>query len=129
MSRPTRLTVSVFPEGSSNGDATKPFFQATLTTLKYLPAFPFSTKWSPLNTALLQPPLPAGYKPLLCGTDTWKEFQVALQSQRARIMWAQLAAEGEHVRSEGYWPKTKPWKLGLWLEDATLEIPVPEEWT
>lgn len=126
---PKELTVAVFPHGSTEGDTARPFFQATLTPVRSLPALPFSTKWSPLNTMLIQPPLPQGDDRLLCGTDTWKALEIGFRSRRARLMWVGQADEDAGaVAREGHWPGVRPWRIGLWLEAATLEVPVPHEW-
>jgi len=124
---PPKLTVSVFPHKSATGDTTKPFFHATLTRMSYLPSFPYSTRWTPLNTTLVQPPIPAGDDGLLCGTDTWKAFEVVASTQKARLMWVKMGEEDE-VERGGHWPDVKSWAIGLWLEDATLVVPEPEEW-
>lgn len=123
-SPPKELSVSVYPF-ESNEDG-QPFFSATLTPSRWLPAVPFSTNWLPLNTYLVQPPLPAGSDKVTCGTDEWRGFEVTVHAKRARLAWAQMQQQETQDGQGNYWPTLKPWKLALWLEDATLEIPVPD---
>ncbi|KAI9704647.1 MAG: hypothetical protein M1820_005395 [Bogoriella megaspora] len=121
------LTISVFPPGT---DDSTPFFTATLTPMKWVPPIPnFSTKYLPLSTILAQPPLPSGDEAMLCGTDLWRTFKVNAHAKKARCTWIAVA-ESTRKDQEAYWPATKdlkPWSIGLWLEDATLDFPAPEE--
>jgi len=41
-------------------------------------------------------------------------------------MWVEQEVT-EQVEEGEWWPGVKTWRLGLWLENATLNIPVPEE--
>ncbi|KAK5128559.1 hypothetical protein LTR85_003230 [Meristemomyces frigidus] len=130
-SPPSQLTVSVFPPESSAAaapDTVEPFFRATLTPMRYVPAFPYSTKWtsSLLSTIFYQPPLPAGDDRLLCATERWKAFTAVAATRTARLMWVEAAGD-DKVKREGYWPEVKPWSIGMWLENATLDIGAPEE--
>lgn len=124
---PKELTVSVFPPRSSTPQADVPFFKATLTPMRFLPTFPLSTKWMPLNTTLVQPPIPAAEDGLLCGTEVWRMFEVVATTREAKLTWVKVTGE-ESVAREGYWPDVKPFNVGVWLENASLDIPVPEEW-
>ena len=122
------LTVSVCPPAGRE-DSDRPFFTATITPSKWLPAFPFSTAWLPMNVTLVQPPLPAGENELLCGTEDWKMFRPKLFTKRARLMYASAAAGNDDMDEDRHWPNSSqvnPWSVGLWIEDATFEIPVPE---
>ncbi|KAK5135207.1 hypothetical protein LTR08_005456 [Meristemomyces frigidus] len=129
-SPPRELTVSVYPPRliESHTETELPFFRVTLTPMRYLPAFPYSTTWTAavLNSTFVQPPIPAGDDGFLCGTETWKTFEAVAATRKARLMWVKTA-EADNVGREGHWPDVKPWPVGLWLEDATLDIPVPEE--
>ncbi|KAK3638075.1 hypothetical protein LTR56_013285 [Elasticomyces elasticus] len=124
-SPPSDLTVSVYPHDAGISD--KPFFRATLTPARYLPTFPLDTAWLPLNMTFVQPPIPSSDDSVLCGTDAWRSYKVAGRTRRARVMWTRVE-QGEELAEKGYWPLVPLWKLGLWLEDATLDIPKPEEW-
>ena len=47
-------------------------------------------------------------------------------TRKARLMWADV--EGSDIDiADSRWPNIKPWSIGVWLEDATLMIPVPEQ--
>lgn len=79
------------------------------------------------HTTFVQPPMPAGDDGLLCGTHSWKAFDAVAATSKARLMWVKSAGDDE-VDRQGHWPDVKPWSIGLWLEDASLDIPAPEEW-
>ena len=53
---PGPLTLAVYAPDPS---AKTPFFSATLTPFRWLPAIPLSTRFLPLSTTLAQPPVPA----------------------------------------------------------------------
>jgi len=140
---------------SAGGEAEKPFFEAMLTPWKYVPPFPLSTGWLPLSTLVVQPPLPsasgldsglssglgsgvdagsgsrsgptllekAEEVKLLCGTETWKSFEIGASTRKARMMSVRVESEPQSK----WWPDVTPWSFGVWLENATLVIPVPEE--
>ncbi len=139
---PAVLKVDVFPPDEA--DST-PFFTATLKPFQWFPAIPFSTKacpWLGLNVHLVQPPLPASTKAgeeILCGTDDWMKLLPYMATNKARGMWvdikeskARKEVDGESQAllggkgNKGWFPDVKPWKIGLWLEDATLIFDKPE---
>lgn len=138
------LTVEVYPPDPT---ATHPFFTAHLQPFSYLPALPFSTSILPylgLDTHLIQPPLPASEAPgeeELAGTNQWLKTLPLLHTKSARGMWVQLkreqARKGEQsseadplLRGDAelrrWWPQLEPWKIGMWLEGATLVFKEPE---
>jgi len=121
------MTVSVYPPESVESPHV-PFFKATLTPSRFFPSFPISTNWIPLNTILVQPPLPQGEQAVLCGTDVWQTFKTTASTHKARLAWIDVPDDGS-VMQRGYWPVTSPWRFGLWLEDALLDIPRPDEST
>ncbi|KAI9854001.1 MAG: hypothetical protein M1813_001592 [Trichoglossum hirsutum] len=142
---PTTLKVQVFPPDQK---ALRPFFTATLQPFRWLPAVPFSTKtagYVGMDVFLVQPPLPAGDKPgeEECGTTEWMGSMPYLYSSKARGMWVDAKsakdseAQGESGEQqplldtselESWWPESsKLWKIGLWLEEATLIVPEPEK--
>jgi len=123
---PRSLTVSVYPPQKS-GNPDTPFFRATLTPASYLPSFPLSTAWMPINMTFVQPPIPAGEDAELCGTDAWRSYHVLSRTKRARVMWVKHD-ESAKVAPKGFWPVLHPWSFGVWLEEATLDITKPEEW-
>ncbi|KAI9677714.1 MAG: hypothetical protein M1829_002486 [Trizodia sp. TS-e1964] len=132
---PDTLTVEVFPPGEN----TAPFFTATLRAFRWVPAVPY---WQGLVEAcgvdmfLVQPPLPAGKAKEECGTQEWRKTKAVFSSPRMRGMWVDLNARavgGGEAQAllgggeEGWWPEIRPWAMGLWLEDVTLEFGVPVE--
>jgi hypothetical protein len=119
-----------------------------LQPFRWLPAVPFSTKtagYVGMDVFLVQPPLPAGDKPgeEECGTTEWMGSMPYLYSSKARGMWVDAKsakdseAQGESGEQqplldtselESWWPESsKLWKIGLWLEEATLIVPEPEK--
>lgn len=120
-SPPSSLTVSVFPP---NRNSQHPFFTATLTPSHYMPTFPLSTAYLPTSSLIVQPPLPAGDEAMLCGTEVWRSFVIGASTKRTRWMWVKSDGVPKEDR-EGLWPDVAPYGFGVWLEDATLEIPEP----
>ena len=141
-------TVKVFPHDADPSDesapSAEPFFQATFRPLRLLPRFPLSTawlRWLGRDPTLVHPPLPEGATAAeLPGTGRrWCATAALLSGRRAALGWfdvrGPLAEEGE---KNG--PSSSPssslssggipggWRLGVWLEDAVLEFPVPETW-
>jgi hypothetical protein len=139
------LSVKVFRPDDDEATA-KPFFEATLKPFRYLPAIPFSTKvlsWF-LSTDLVLPPLPSSDRPgdeVLCSTEHWKRSSLGFYARKMRLMWSEVstpavrdgdgkrgnggsdAADGDvESGSNGWWPSYKTWRVGLWMEDATLDL-------
>ncbi|KAI9842743.1 MAG: hypothetical protein M1837_006926 [Sclerophora amabilis] len=128
------LKVEVFPPDPS---ITTPFFTATLQPFQWLPSVPFTTKLMPyfgIETRAVQPPLPASSNPdevELASSDHWFRILPRIYAARTRGMWANVKRSqksGEAVEEGGqsWWPDIQPWKVGVWLEDATLELGEPE---
>lgn len=63
---PGPLTLAVYAPDPS---AKAPFFSATLTPFRWLPAIPLSTRFLPLSTTLAQPPVPAAAPPPAAGSS------------------------------------------------------------
>ena len=77
---------------------------------------------------MVQPPIPAGDDPALVGTDTWKTWSFSAHTRKARLMWASTEDVKQAAR-DPYWPpNVHPYTVGLWLEDAVLEVGKAEEW-
>ncbi|PSN71640.1 hypothetical protein BS50DRAFT_232553 [Corynespora cassiicola Philippines] len=116
-SPPKTLDVKVFAPGSQDGDGTSPFFSCTLQPFRWLPSFPFSSRYMPLSTVLVQPPLPAakGFDSedsedpepekvdpydlnprlegqVLAGTNRWCTFPINAYSPRLRGCWVTVHA-------------------------------------
>jgi len=133
LSDPPRIKFQAFPPDPA---ATIPFFSATVQPFRWAPSFPYSTKLSPymgLDVALTQPPLPASGKDgeeELCGTDKWARSVPLVECKRTQLAWVEVEqpeGEGEEERAAAsWWPKIKPWKVGMCLENASLGFPVPE---
>lgn len=88
------------------------------------------------------PPLPASDLPgmeILCATDVWKKSTLDVYSSKSRFAWVDLTIpkvlsstksngnrQGEMDEdtspSKGWWPTYKPWRVGMWLENATLDL-------
>lgn len=134
----TRLKVFLPQEGGEDASAaqqgTAPFFQASFRTVPYVPSFPFSTAWAKyfgMDFTLVQPPLPeAGGEEAACvGTDQWCAFETTQASRRTHLVWWDLSqregGEGSKFSGlfENFWPGLGRWRLGVRMDDATVEIP------
>lgn len=100
----------------------------------------------------MQPPLPQGDSAELCGSDVWIKAKPELRSKKTRMVWwdmrqpkTGLAGEqtstaassetdallaqnrAESTGDDNWWPGLGRWRLGLWLEDAVLELGEAEE--
>ena len=138
------LKIEVFPDDPS---ATEPFFTATIQPMRWLPSFYFSSGWASYfgkDTSLAQPPLPKGDTPELCGTDQWKRSNPVLYGRNTRLVWidmkqppseSDLQGDGDeegdallarNQKNENWWPGMKRWQIGLWFDNAALEIGEPE---
>ena len=133
-SPPRSLNVAVYPP---NPEATTPFFSATLTPFRFPPPLPFASNRLPLGTLCAQPPLPQAKegpnKDVLVGTESWAEFTPVLTTSRARGCWVEMHAppkgSDEEKEAEKWWPvSVKPWSIGLWFEEGTLDVGVPRTW-
>lgn len=104
-----------------------------------------------VDTRAVQPPLPEGPDPELCGTDTWKLVNPEMYSRKTRLVWidmrqpevgekvvgvgegegaeegdALLERRGKGPREKNWWPGLRRWHIGLWFEAATLGFDEPE---
>ena len=82
----------------------------------------------------MQPPLPQGegeFKDVEVGTKEWKACNPVLKSQSTRMCWIDLEQEGVDVEERmvrgNWWPGLGRWRVGMWLENATLTLGEPEE--
>ncbi|KAF2664943.1 hypothetical protein BT63DRAFT_80795 [Microthyrium microscopicum] len=145
---PKHLQISLFPP---NPAAINPFFSATVQPFTFPPGLPLNTTWLPsyYGTTTL-PPLPSALSALdgawsaddeqidvmyAPGTDEWCEFSVIMKSRRARCCWVKVegpeAGSEEEAEAQRWWPqgkKWKPWAVGLWMENADLEITEGIKW-
>ena len=80
----------------------------------------------------MQPPLTGSEvagEEYLCGTERWVKIVPWMWTKRARGMWVGVERKGEEEGGkggEGWWPDVGVWKVGLWLEEATLVFGEPE---
>ena len=96
-----------------------------------------------LPSKCLQPPLPVGHPPEMeVGTDSWALCAPTLKSKKCRLVWLDMqqdqpvedSAEDdgppktvyEEKGAENWWPGMGRWKLGMSMDDATLEIGEPQ---
>ncbi|MCJ1269805.1 hypothetical protein MMC22_009698, partial [Lobaria immixta] len=138
------LKIEVFPYDPL---ATDPFFTATIQPMRWLPSFPFSSGWASYlgqDTHIVQPPLPKGDTPELCGTDEWKRCDPVLYGRNTRLVWIDMkqppsrsdaegdgdeegdALLGRKPNNENWWPGMKRWHVGLWFDNGALDVDEPE---
>lgn len=117
----------MYPPDTAGGERFDvPFFKATLTPSRWLPAVPMSTKYLPLDATLVQPPLLQGDDPYLAGTETWKAVPFVLRAN-CRLMWVKTDHEATKTQEE-HWPQQiKPWSFGIWMDDGIFDFDVPAE--
>ncbi|KAH7138483.1 hypothetical protein B0J11DRAFT_421942 [Dendryphion nanum] len=144
-SPPQEMTVKVYAPGSVEGDGAEPFFGVRLRPWRWVPAVPVKSKWLPVSTVHVQPPLAEGEKyavtkgkvdgevkeeDVLVGTEKWSTFEIGSAAPRARGCWVEvLEAGGRSVKAGKWWPQdVKPWGVGAWMEEGTMSIPMPNEW-
>lgn len=137
--------------------SSRPFFEARYTPISYLPSFPVSTLWLKyvgMDLRVVQPPLPEGNgsQGELPGTDTWCLALPVQYSKKASLGWFDLKQDAgtkeevterdalsqedgsgrvkvkENAISEHWWPGFGRWKLGVKMEDATIELGEGEHW-
>ena len=126
MSQSGERSVAVYPVDEANGTNTVPFFSATLTPMNWCPNFPISTRYLPLDTTLVQPPLPTGEAVYLAGTDTWKLCRLVASAKRAKLIWAEVHSPDVEAQ---HWPQVQPWSLGVFLQKGELTIKKPDEFS
>ena len=124
------FTVQLYPEDPTINE---PFFTASVQHLGFwTPTFPFSGKFLArlgLSSDMVQPPLPEGEpKDVLCGTDAWYKSTAGIYSPKAKLVWIDLKQPGKDEGSdrENWWPGIRRWHVGIWLQDAQLDLDEPE---
>lgn len=115
----------MFQPGSKEGDGIRPFFACTLKPFIWIPSLPVSTRWLPLSTTQVQPPVPEapGFKKaaqsesgsakidpydidpkheesVLVGTDHWRKYWIDSYSPRARGCWVTIHGPGKDSAGE-----------------------------
>ena len=127
-------------------DSKVPFFATTIHQTSWTPTFPFNSAWTAymgLPSKCLQPPLPVGHPPEMeAGTDSWALCAPTLKSKKCRLVWLDMQQDQPAVDNEeddgppktvskeksadNWWPGMGRWKMGMSMDDATLEIGEPQ---
>jgi hypothetical protein len=104
-----------------------------------------------MDLTIAQPPLPLGAnnKPLLPGTDRWCALLPLEYSSKTSFGWWNLKPgrpteedpllagaesgfdeDGSHGNEgkQEWWPGLGKWRIGLRMEEATVEFPEGEHW-
>ena len=151
-------SIAVYPHDTENSidessPSTAPFFTATYKPISYLPNFPISTsiaKYVGMDLTILQPPLPEGKGAFgeLPGTEKWCEVLPLEYSSKTSLGWWDLKqvgneaterdallASGDGERGgkggsgyENWWPGIGRWRIGVKMEDATIDFQAGEHW-
>lgn len=117
--------------------SSEPFFQASFKPMRYVPSFPFATRWARffgIDTTLVLPPLPEGKgsQGELPGTDQWRTVIPVQFSRQTKLGWFDLSQrdqKGDVVGDyENFWPGLGRWQVGMKMENADLEFGYPEIW-
>lgn len=135
------ISLAVFAEEIQS---TSPFFRITYKPIPFTPTIPASTslaKLIGLDLTLVQPPLPNGDVEELPGTDDWCSIMPFVSSRKTSLEWCDLKQKVTEEDAlldvppldspggyENWWPGLNRWKLGLRMEDATVDFPAGEHW-
>jgi hypothetical protein len=149
------VSISVYPReqggfGNPSKLDEKPFFTATYKPISYLPKFPSSTnlfKYLGIDLDLVQPPVPQGSKAdvELAGTHQWTVVKSLERSSKTSLGWWDMKqgprTEEDETRTggskdsdpseedfENWWPGIGRWRLGMKMEEATIEFPEGKHW-
>lgn len=104
-------------------------------------------KFVGMDISLVQPPLPKGKGSLeeLPGTQRWCQSLPLEYSQKTSLGWWDLkqgeASEDDpllgrdddrgnegRVGYENFWPSFRRWRIGMKMEDTTIEFPEGKYW-
>ena len=116
---------------SSPEDPEHPFFAINIIPSRFLPKpwFPYRSSWTPLDTSLVQPPLPESptwREDGQVGTNHWWAID-PLMSGKGTVIWGKGGLEGGKYGDDVGMPNINPWKMGLWLKDFQLDSPICED--
>ena len=132
-----------------------PVFSAVYKPISFLPRFPVSTgiaKYIGMDLSIVQPPLPEGNgaNSELPGTDRWCQLLPLEYSEKTSLGWWDLnqggatetdallggadadedqGNEGGKNHFDNWWPGIGRWRIGLMMEDATIDFPEGKYWT
>ena len=102
-----------------------------------------AAKYVGLDLLLVQPPLPTGKGEQLPGTNDWCAIMPLQTSNRTSLGWWDMARKcvdggssllegdghrGREVKHEHFWPGIGKWRIGMKMEDATIEFPEGLKW-
>ena len=116
---------------SSPEDPEHPFFAINIAPSRFLskPWFPYRSTWTPLDTSLVQPPLPESptwREDAQVGTNHWWAID-PLMSGKGAVIWGNGGLEEGKCGDGVGMPDVRPWKMGLWLKDLRLQFPIGED--
>jgi hypothetical protein len=83
-----------------------------------------------MDLHLTQPPLPSSDKEgeeEICGSDKWLRSFTTATCKNTKGCWVNVeqSNEGQHD-VDGWWPKVRPMKIGMWMEGTDFAISEPE---
>jgi hypothetical protein len=149
------VAIAVYPydidsSPSESTPSSTPIFSAIFKPISYLPSFPISTgvaKYVGMDISIVQPPLPEGRGSVeeLPGTERWCQSLPLEHSQKASLGWWDLKqgdtteedpllkGDDDHGNEdrkgyENFWPGFGRWRIGMKMEDATIESPKGQYW-
>ncbi|KIJ41152.1 hypothetical protein M422DRAFT_256003 [Sphaerobolus stellatus SS14] len=124
-SKTIRIEVSM-PSSVASSTKNPPFFTALCTPFRYIPSFPFNTKYIPFfDVMFTQPPLPgspSSYSEV--GTKEWKTITADLKGKATFTRMKPAGGEGleEGELADGiHFPKIKP-LFGIHLKGMDMEL-------
>ncbi len=106
--------------------------------MKYVPSFPFSTKYLKylgIDLELVQPPMPEGKGSLgeLAGTNEWHKLVGFSQTSRnTSLAWADMSQQDENGEVpdeyENFFPGLRRWNIAVKMPETHIHFPSPETW-
>jgi len=103
-------------------DEAKPFFAVDLTPAMWGVTMPLSTAFSPLDLELVHPPCPRGPDVERSESRHWYNVKPFITG-RAGGAWAKGGMENGEWADGARFPKAKPYSLGVWWKDVTIDFP------
>jgi hypothetical protein len=120
----------VYPPPDNDANATTPFFTATVQPVRWAPSFPFNNK-----ALVTNPPVPASGKDgeeevrASGGKDgsRWASTAMAFVCKKAKLARVDVVQPGQDMPDvASWWPAVKPFKFGLFLENAQFDLAAAE---
>ncbi|KAI5858858.1 hypothetical protein BZA05DRAFT_366411 [Tricharina praecox] len=106
---------------AGDGDDAKPFFAVDLKPAVWGVTMPLSTAFSPIDLAVVHPPLPRGAEVERTASDKWYGVNPYVRGTGGGA-WAKGAlGDGEWADGVAF-PKVQPVRLGVWWKDATIDF-------